>query len=121
MQLWKSVHRRDTESPRHENPRTSRRLPPLQTGEICCRRTRLEHWPLSRLGDSGDHLKEDGAIGEGGNPHPANTKGVTTQPRQGLEPWNTMLMMMSSGREARNQEQSVEREAQDPAALEMDS
>ena len=87
MQLWRSVHWRETESPRHENPRTSRCLPPLQTREICCRRTRSERWPPSRLGEGGDrghHLKEDGAIGEGGNPHPANTKGATTLPRQGL-------------------------------------
>ena len=37
------------------------------------------------------------------------------------EPWNTTLMMTSSGREACNQEQSIEREDQDPAAMEMDS
>ena len=52
---------------------------------------------------------------------------VTPRERLLLRGWqisescNTTLMKTSSGREACNQERSVEREAQDPAAMEMDS
>ena len=112
MQLWKSVHRRNPENPRHEDQGTPGCLPPLPPWNICGRGTCLVQWPPNWLGHSGDRgycLKEDGATSESSDSHPTNTQGAAAKLRcwQIPESWNATLRTdMTSSREERRRRSS---------------